>query len=471
MKRAFHLVVFLTLFFLAADSVNAQWSRFRGPNGSGVDSSSSYPVEFSPEKNMAWKLTVPFGQSSPVVVGTRLFGTASEGDRLITFCVDAQTGKELWRREVRREHSQSIYKANDPASPTPAADSNGVVAFFPDLGLISYDNSGKLRWTYRLGPLKNFYGMAGSPIIDDGKVVLICDRQTDAFILALDRMTGKLKWKTDRPGAGIGWATPFVYREGGTGAEVIILGSSRIDAYDLASGAHQWWLPIASSGSMGTPVANGDTLLISTLGSNEPMLPAFASALSKYDKDKDGRLSYQEFSADADFGEHFGWIDENDDNHINAAEWQTVREYGVGEWGAIAITPGKSKGRLATTAVRWRIQKNIPYVPAPLLYQGVYYLVKTGGIITSIDPATGSILKQGRSPGALGEYYASPVAADNKIFISNTEGRISVLKAGAEWEVLAVNDLGEEISATPALSDGRIYVRTRAALYCFSASR
>ncbi|QQS46564.1 MAG: PQQ-like beta-propeller repeat protein [Acidobacteriota bacterium] len=471
MKRAFTLFVFLTSLFLTTGSINAQWSRFRGPNGSGVDSSTGYPVEFSAEKNMTWKAPVPFGQSSPVVVGTRLFLTASEGDRLITFCLDTRTGKELWRKEVRPEHSQDIYKANDPASPTPAADSTGVVAFFPDLGLVSYDNSGTLRWTYKLGPLKNFYGMAGSPIIDHGKVILVCDQHPGAFILALNRSTGKLKWKTDRPGVGIGWATPFIYRDGGTRSDVIVLGSSRLDAYDLATGVQRWWLPLASAGSMGTPVAGGDTLLVSTLGSNEPMLGTFASALSAYDKNKDGRLSFEEFSADPGFGEHFGWVDENDDTFIDSGEWQTVREYGMGDWGAIAITPGKSRGRLGAEAVRWRIQKNIPYVPSPLLYQGVYYMVKTGGIITSIDPATGNILKQGRSPGALGEYYASPVAADGKVYLASTEGKISVLKAGAEWEVLAVNDLGEEISATPALSEGRIYVRTRESLYCFSASR
>ncbi len=98
-------------------------------------------------------------------------------------------------------------------------------------------------------------------------------------------------------------------------------------------------------------------------------------------------------------------------------------------------------------------------------------MVKTGGIITSLDPATGRILKEGRSPGALGEYYASPVAADGKVFLANTEGKITVLKAGAEWEVLAVNEINDEVNATPALSDGRVYVRTRSALYCFSTSR
>jgi outer membrane protein assembly factor BamB len=469
MNRSFVFVLSCLLLIVTAHRADAQWARFRGPNGSGVDSSVGYPVEFSPTKNVAWKATVPYGQSSPVVVGTRLYGTASVDDRLITFCLDTRTGRELWRREVRRERAQTAYKANDPASPTPAADESGVVAFFPEFGLVSYNNDGQVRWTSRLGPFKNFYGMAGSPIIDGGMVVLVCDQQAGSFVVALDRSTGRLRWKTGRPGVTIGWSTPLVFRPDATRAELIVLGSNRLDAYDLASGAERWWLPVASGGAMGTPLAHGDTLIICTLGSNEPAMPTFASMLAKYDKDKDGRLSFEEFRGDPDLGEHFGWIDTNDDKFIDAEEWNKARASDVGEWGAIAVRPAGAHGQLERSAIRWRLQKNIPYIPAPLLYQGVCYMVKTGGIITSIDPATGTILKQGRSPGALGEYYASPVAADGKVFLASTEGKITVLKAGAEWEVLAVNIIDDEVNATPALSEGRVYVRTHGALYCFSS--
>lgn len=471
MNRPFVFVVSFLLLIVTLGRADAQWARFRGPNGSGVDLSAGYPVEFSPTKNVAWKASVPYGQSSPVVVGARLYATASESDRLITFCLDTRTGRELWRREVRRQQVQAIYKANDPASPTPAADTSGVVAFFPDFGLVSYNNDGQVSWTSRLGPFKNFYGMAGSPIIDGGMVVLVCDQQSGSYIIALDRSTGRLRWKTARPGMMIGWSTPMVFRPDATRAELIVLGSTRLDAYDLASGAQRWWLAVASDGAMGTPLAHGDTLMISTLGSSQPSMPTFASVLSQYDKDKDGRLSLQEFRSDANLGEHFGWIDENDDKFIVTEEWNKTRAFGVGEWGTIAVRPGKARGQLEAGAIRWRLQKNIPYIPAPLLYQGVCYMVKTGGIITSLDPATGRILKEGRSPGALGEYYASPVAADGKLYLANTEGKITVLKAGAEWEVLAVNEINDEVNATPALSEGRLYVRTHSAMYCFSTSR
>ena len=216
-------------------------------------------------------------------------------------------------------------------------------------------------------------------------------------------------------------------------------------------------------------LAQGDTVFVSTAGSNEPGLPQWVSALGQYDKDKDGRISRAELLPDKELGEHFGWIDTSDDSFVTEAEWSVARALGLGAWGSVAMTPGAARGQLPGTAVRWRFQKNVPYIPAPLLYQGVYYLVKTGGIVTTLDPATGTLLKEGRATGALGEYYASPVAADGRVYVANLEGKITVLKSGGQWEILAQNDLREEISATPALANGRLYVRTREAMYCFAS--
>jgi outer membrane protein assembly factor BamB len=467
-------VLLSSLCLVIAVPARAQWSQFRGPNGSGVDvdTAAGYPSEFSPTKNVAWKAAVPYGQSSPVIAGTRLYLTASEGERLITICFDKRTGRELWRRDVKRDRPSDAFKANDPASPTPAADDDGIVAFFPDFGLVAYTPDGAPRWTARLGPFKNFYGMAGSPIIAGGLVVLVCDQQPGAFVTAFDRSTGRVRWKTDRSGIRIGWATPIVFHSTPDRADLIVLGSTRLDAYDLATGAPRWWVPIGSGDGLGTPLILGDSILASALGSATPDMPVFASVLAQYDADKDGRLSQPEFRVDKDMGEHFGWIDAilaHQDGFIVADEWNAARQQYVGEYGAVAIRPGAATGKLDAAAIRWRFQKNIPYIPAPLLYQDVFYMVKTGGIVTSLDPATGKLLKEGRATGAIGEFLASPVAADGKVFLSNSEGKIAVLKAGAQWSVIGVNDLGEDVHATPALSDGRIYVRTHGALYCFAA--
>jgi len=457
----------LLLLGLLAAGADNQWTRFRGPNGSGVDSATGYPVEFSPSKNVVWKRAVPFGQSSPVVAEGRVYLTASEGDRLLTICLDAKTGVVLWQREIRRTKPQPIFHNNDPASPTPIADESGVVAFFPEFGLAAYTPDGKDRWTLPLGPFKNFYGMAASPIVAGNLLVLVCDQQTGGFLLAVDRKTGHQRWKTNRGGANIGWATPMLFQPSEGAAQLIVLGSTRLDSYYLDTGESRWWMPIASGGALGTPVAINGTLLVSTLSSTEPYMPTFESVLAMYDKDHDGRLSRKEFEGDKDLGEHFGWIDADGDSFITAEEWNAARMMGIGEFGAIAIRPDKAQGKLEPGAIRWRFKKNIPYVPAPLVYQNVYFMVRDGGIITSLDPATGQLFKQGRTRDALGEYLASPVAADNKLYLASAEGKVTVLKAAAEWEVLAVNDLGDEIHATPALSEGRIYVRTHSTMYCF----
>jgi len=321
-----------------------------------------------------------------------------------------------------------------------------------------------------LGPFKSFYGMSASPIVAGDLVVLLCDQRAGSFLIAVDRRTGKVRWKKERPGAPESWATPMVFRPTADApAQLIALGTTRIESYALETGESRWWMPIGSSGSMGTAVASGETLFLSTSGGTEPNLPAFETALEKLDTDKNGRLSHQEFLADKEMGEHFGWLDENSDNVIDAKEWQTIRTLGMGESGAIAIRAGKASGRMDPASVLWRVKKNLPYIPAPLYYKNVLYLAKTGGIITSFDPVTGRVLKEGRSTDAPGEYYASPIAADDKVFVASVEGKVTVLKAGAEWQVLGVNDIGEAIHATPALGAGRIYVRTRGTLYCFGA--
>jgi len=453
---------------VVAGDVFAQWPQFRGPNGSGVDSASGYPVTFSQASNMVWKAALPYGQSSPILAAGHVYLTASEGERRLTICLDAATGRELWRRALTPARVQTAFHLNDPASPTAAADEDGVVVFFADFGLAAYTLDGKDRWTLPLGPFKSFYGMAGSPILTGNLVVMVCDQRSGSFLIALDRRTGRERWRRDRPQAVEGWATPMIRpATAATETELIVLGSTRLDAYARETGEPRWWLPLGSNGSMGIAVAVGDTLFVSTAGSTEPALPPFASYLEKLDTNKDGRLSAQEFSADKEMGEHFGWIDGDGDGTITEKEWTTTANLAAGEYGTIAVRPGGARGKIEPSAVLWRFQKNLPYIPAPLIYQNVLYLVKSGGIVTSLDPATGRPLKEGRSLGALGEYFASPVAADGKVFLANVEGKITVLKAGAQWEVLSVNDLGDEIHATPALSQGRIYVRTRSAIYCF----
>lgn len=453
------LLLFFPLALFAQD-----WPRFRGPNGSGVSGAVRLPVEFDAERNVAWKVAVPFARSSPIAAGGRVFLTASESGKLITLAFDAATGRLLWRREVQPAHSHKIYKMNDAASPTPAADSKSVYVFFPDFGLIAYGFDGKERWRHALGPFENFYGMSSSPVLANGMVLLLCDQAKGSYLLALDAESGRQKWKRERPESNIGWAVPIVHQD-----QVLAVGTTRVDSYQLSTGEPRWWVPVASQGSMGSPVVHGGSLIVTMLGDEQPMFPTFEATAAGVDNDKDGRMSIEESKGEKDWFEHFGWIDANQDKHIDAKEWETARNYGVGEYGALAI-PLDGRGRLESSAIKWRFKRNLPYVPAPVLYDGVFYMVKSGGIVTTLNPATGALLKQGRSEKAPGDYYASPVAADGKVYLLSEEGKMTVLKAGAQWEVLAVNDLREECNATPAISAGRIFVRTHETLYAFGGA-
>lgn len=450
------------LFLIASFALSAaDWPRFRGPNGSGVGAAVNLPVEFGPTRNVAWKQAVPFARSSPVVFGGRVFLTASEGEQLITLAYDATTGRPLWRREIKRARAHKTYKANDPASPTPAVDDKGVYVFFPDVGLASYTHDGKERWRHPLGPFENFYGMSTSPVVAGGMVLLLCDQARGSFLVAIDKDTGKNRWKRERPGLPEGWGVPIV-----RGDQLLAVGTTRVDSYHLSTGEPRWWMPLSSNGSMGSPVLHGESMIVTASGSDQPWLPSFAATLAKLDKDADKRLSIAECKDEQEWFEHFGWVDANHDGFIEDREWETARAFGVGDYGAVSI-PLDGKGRLDASIIRWRFKRNLPYVPAPVLYDGVFYMVKDGGIVTSLDPATGALYKQGRAGTAGGQYLASPVAADGKVFLLSEEGKMTVLKAGAEWEVLATNNLEEDCYATPAIGADRIFVRTRGTLYAF----
>ncbi|MEZ5401354.1 MAG: PQQ-binding-like beta-propeller repeat protein [Bryobacteraceae bacterium] len=442
----------------------ADWPRFRGPNGSGVSGDEGAPpVEFGPEKNVLWKAPVPFGQSSPIVVDGRLYLTATSGEDLITLAYEAASGKLLWRRSLKRAHTHKTYKANDGASPTPTADAGGVYSFFADFGLIAYSPSGKERWRMPLGPFDNFYGMAASPVLSNGMVYLLCDQVRGSYLLAVDAANGRERWRAVRDGMGESWSTPVIYKD-----QVIAVGSKRVDSYHASTGEPRWWIPISSIGAMGSPAIHEGRLVVTTDGSDEPWMPTWAAERTKLDKNGDGRLSSEEFRDDKDWFEHFAWINSSHDAFIDSTEWNAARVYGSGDYGVASITLD-GKGKLDASAVAWRFKRNLPYVPAPVLYRGVLYIVKSGGIVTALDARTGAVLKQGRTEQAPGDYFSSPIAAGGRIYVASAEGKVSVIRAGADWEVLRVNDMGEDCLATPALIGGRIFLRTRGALFAFGA--
>ena len=476
MKRSLSLLLAaLALSTIAQLTLHAQqgnrtneWLQFRGPNGAGVAEGFSLPAEFSSTKNVAWKTPVPFARSSPVITADRIFLTATEGDKLITLALDRKSGKLLWRRDAIRARHMPIYKANDGASPTPVSDGKNVYAFFAELGLISYGPDGKERWRVPLGPFNSFYGMGGSPVLVGNTLVMVCDQRTDSFIIAVDKRNGKELWKKSRPNFEA-YSTPAIYRPKDGPAQAIVLGSQSVDAYSLDKGERLWWVTKIGSYPKGVPVMGTEMVYVIGEGADEPFLPPFDEMLKQFDADKDQRIHRDEVKSQKEALEHFGWLDANSDGYIERTEHDFVRNSTTSGHGLTAVRLA-GQGDLTSSNIVWQLKKAYPGIPAPLVYRGVMYLMKEGGIVSSVDPASGQVLKQGRTPNALEEYYASPVAGDGKIFVVSASGKVTVLKADAQWEILATSDLDDEVWATPAIAGGNLYIRTRSNLYAFAAS-
>jgi outer membrane protein assembly factor BamB len=455
------------------------WSQFRGPNGTGVSNTKGLPSEFGPQKNVIWKAALPPGHSSPVLTRDRLFVTAHDKEKLLVICLDRQSGKILWQREAPRLHTGRLQNVNGPASPSPVTDGSNVYVFFQDFGLISYDGAGKERWKHPLGPFNIFYGFGASPILVDDKVILPVDQDNPtSYMIALDKNTGRLRWKVDRPVVISGYSTPIVYQPPRGAKQIIVPESFQLSAYSVEDGKRVWWVRGLACEMKSIASHDSEYLYINGWGfpQNQPgkQLPttSFEEALTTYDKDKDHLIAKTEISKDGGgsmdrmLSAAFEAFDLDRDEKLNARDWEVFRAMMASENGLLAIKMG-GEGDQTANAIRWRYQKPVPQVPSTLLYQGVLYIINDSGILISFDPATGNIIKQGRLHGAIDKYFSSPVAADDKVFLIGQGGQVSVVKATGEWEVLAVNELDDECYATPAIADGRIYIRTRSALYAF----
>jgi outer membrane protein assembly factor BamB len=456
-------------------SAASEWSQFRGPNSSGVSDSKNLPVEFGPETNVVWKTAIPPGHSSPSVGTDRIFVTAIDGDKLLTIALDRATGRILWRREAPRPRKQVIERpANSAASATPATDGKNAFVFFQDFGLLAYGPDGNELWRMPLGPFNNPFGHGASPIVTGDIVIMNCDQDTGSFLLALDKNTGRTLWRTERPHAQRGYATPILYKaEDGT-QQVVVAGSYRLSGYDLRTGKEVWWIRRLPWQIKPTPViADHVVYFVTYSGESNPgeqeIVPPFQEALAELDSNKDGKLSKDEI-VDKKVKDRFDeYIDLDDSGYLEEHDWKQLQERRLGENATRAYKLG-GKGDLTDKAELWKNSRLLPNVPSPLVYEGVLYTLKEGGIFVSYDIKTGEILKQGRLQGAIGSYYSSPVAADGKIYTISEEGQAAVIQAGADWQVLRVNDLDDGCKGTPAIVDNRMYVRTSGTLYCFAKS-
>ncbi|HYT76403.1 MAG TPA: PQQ-binding-like beta-propeller repeat protein [Vicinamibacterales bacterium] len=432
----------------ASGSDAGSWPSFRGRDASGIAERQALPDTWNGAKgeNILWHTPIPgLAHSSPIVWGSTIFVTSAvsgnpnatfrpglygDGDasddrsrqRWIIYAVDKATGRVLWERvayegePLNKRHVKSTY-----ASSTPATDGRIVVAWFGSQGVYAYDVNGNFRWKVDLGRVNmgaydvpTFeWGPASSPIIWHGLVILQCDTQADSFLLALNAETGEVVWKTARQELP-SWGTPTV-AETPAGPQLVTNASNFIRGYDPKTGTQLWQLGGSSKITAPTPVF-GDGVFVVASGRG-PERPIFVVK-------PDAR-------------------------------------------GDVTLPAGKT----SSDAIVWSRTGRGSYMPTPLIYNGILYVLANNGVFDAYNLKTGEEIYRQRLATIGDGFSASPVAADGKIYLSNEDGDMIVVAAGPEFKQIATNSMGELVMATPALSDGVLYVRTARSLFAIGRSR
>jgi outer membrane protein assembly factor BamB len=462
----------LTCVAMAGDQT--PWSRFRGPNGSGVADQEKPPIEIGPDKNVKWKVQVPSGLSSPIIVGDKLILTAFENNKLYTIAYARDDGKELWRAEAPAEKLELYYKGEgSPAASTCATDGKRIISYFGSCGLFCYDLSGKELWKFPMPVvvMGGDFGSGVSPILEDGLVILVRDETKNARIVALDAATGSLKWEAKRLSP-TSYCTPIIW-DTPSGKQVVAAGHARMVGYDLKSGEEKWSFVGLPSGTCASPVVADGMVFFAGASSGGPedqafKMPSYDELLKMADTNKDGVISKEEAEKTFMKG-FFDNFDANKDGKLTRDEWELIEKFiAEGKNAAFALKLGGS-GDVTTSHILWKKTKGLPYVASAILYGGQYVMVRDGGIITAYDAKTGNEIYTERA-ASKGNYYASPVAANGHIYFGSLDGGVTVIKAGtSKPEVVAKSpSFGERISATPAIADNTLYLRTEKHLYAFT---
>ena len=432
-----HPLALLFAILLSTSLGAADWPNWRGPRGNGASDEKNLPVRWSASDNIAWKAPIGgVGVSSPIVAADRVFvtsqigtgvrrpgnhprlaqgasaGTAGEralaagnaGDSTF-FVVEAfnrADGRRLWQHRTEAVGPlPGVHDKHNLASPSPVTDGQMVYAWFGTGQIVALDMSGKVVWERHLGkeiaPFDINWGHSSSPTLYGDTVLLLCDHAPASYLLAVDKKTGKERWRANRGKGRMSYTTPFVV-ETASGPELIVNSSERVDAYDPRTGAFLWHVG----------------------GSNQFPIPAPTF--------HDGVL-------------------------------YMTRGYRSGPY--MAVRPG-GRGDIAASHVVWEVPTGAPYISSLVYDEGILYMASDVGAVTAIDAATGTRIWQQRVEGI---FSASPVAGDGKIYFVSETGETIVVKAGRQPEVLARNDLGERLIASPAISNGQLFIRSDGQLF------
>ena len=409
------------------------WGQWRGPEGTGVSRTADPPLEWSETKNVRWKVEIPGrGSGSPVVWGDRIYlmtavpmgvtGDAQHAPRggiqpraphrFVVLAINRRDGKVVWERTVREEapHEGSHTDNGTWASSSIATDGVHLFANFESKGLYAFDMEGKPVWEKDLGDkrMRNQFGEGSTPALHGNRLVLVWDQQGgQSFVVTFDKRTGEELWRANRKEIDT-WATPLVVESGGR-AQVIVPGRDVLVSYDLETGGIVWQSAGLTMNAIPSPVF-GDGMVFATAGFQGNNLKAI-------------RLD--------------------------------------GAKGDITGTP----------SIVWEINRDTPYVPSPILYDGILYILRSNnGILSAFDAKTGK--PHYTAPQRLNgvpNVFASPVGASGRIYIPGREGTTIVIRNSPTLEVLATNVLDDGFDASPALVDREIYLRGNKYLYCIAA--
>ena len=463
-----------SILLLCALVIHAEdWPQFRGGNASGVSTGKSLPRDFSAEHKVAWRVKLGEGIGSPVVMKGRVFATAMVAEeKVAVFGLDAASGRQLWRTEFATGTLPRITPPNSHASSTPVADGERVYVYFSTLGLLAFDAAtGAEVWRYAM-PKPAYlmdWGAASSPIVHQGMVIFCQDDDLAPFLVAVDAKTGKERWKTLRKDMLAGYALPVLCEANGR-TDLVIAGSGKLKGYDPATGHELWTCNTLLRTIMTTPVVHDGVIYIAVQSYGDATRTLKHALLEWLDTNQDGILARAE--TPKEFHERFDLSDKNKDGKIGPDEIDTAFQSSdnmAAGGNIIQAIKGGGTSDVTQTHVLWNLDHKTPSnLSSPLFYNHRLYLVKSGGLSSCYDTRDGKVLWERSRLGNFGDYFASPIAADGKVYIAGKNGFIVELADGPELKVLGKHDLGEEIIATPAIADGRLFIRTRENLICVS---
>jgi len=483
----------LCVLALAATAFADDWPQFRGPNCSGIaPSTRPLPTTFSDTENVRWKLKIGDGIGCPVVAAGRVFATTMVDDHTIGLvAVDAKSGKELWKRTWDGGELPDIHLTNSQAATTPVATAEHVCFYSPTLGMICVNAAtGNDVWRVEL-PEPYFvfkWGAGMSPVLYRDLVLFLQDDDLNPAFYAFRISDGEQIWKDDRSDMAVNYSHPVICPTE-HGDEIIVAGTGLLVGYDPQTGKRLWHARTLLRNIKTTPVVQDGTIYISLQSGG--IANQWLASVDRADTgDSDGKLTRDEIQAfvgkrpvpEAFYQKTFGRGDTNGDGVLEGEELDkaflhpgnfagaTFTKLGVDAADEyILAVKGGGRGDVTQTHVLWKHPtKHTDHIVSPLVVDGRMLLIKAGGIATCFEAKTGEALWSPKRIQNEGEYFASPVYGDGKVFVGAANGNVVVLENSAEFPILAKNDMGDPVLGTPAIADGAIFIRTRESLFCIA---